>query len=222
MKYLKHPLIFLAIFSFPFSCLLSQGNLVKPLPDKSNEPIYISRDDVCIEYVELPAFFKEKYLDLPIYTGTEKINEIKSIIIDSNPTVKWVKKRADANCISANPDDCLIWCQVNEPNYKQIQVLTDTIHYKDFVIQNIKTNALIRPEGKYKIEKVCSMNISSELIHHLQSILALYGLETGPLSNKLNSTIRKAIREYQEENGFPVGQLDLETLKSLNVFVKKD
>lgn len=28
---------------------------------------------------------------------------------------KWVKKRADQNCLSADPDDCLVWCLVETP-----------------------------------------------------------------------------------------------------------
>jgi len=30
-------------------------------------------------------------------------------------STKWVKKKADRNCLSANPDDCLVWCLVEEP-----------------------------------------------------------------------------------------------------------
>ena len=28
---------------------------------------------------------------------------------------KWVKKKADKNCLSANPEDCLVWCLVETP-----------------------------------------------------------------------------------------------------------
>ena len=30
-------------------------------------------------------------------------------------STKWVKKKADRNCLSANPDDCLVWCLVEVP-----------------------------------------------------------------------------------------------------------
>ena len=37
------------------------------------------------------------------------------------PTTKWVQRQADANCLSANPDDCLVWCLVEVPaEYKTI------------------------------------------------------------------------------------------------------
>nr|HPQ21227.1 OmpA family protein [Saprospiraceae bacterium] len=33
----------------------------------------------------------------------------------SPATQKWEKKKADKNCLSANPDDCLVWCLVEVP-----------------------------------------------------------------------------------------------------------
>ena len=33
----------------------------------------------------------------------------------SPASTKWVKRKADASCLSANPDDCLVWCLVETP-----------------------------------------------------------------------------------------------------------
>ena len=33
----------------------------------------------------------------------------------SPATTKWVKKKADRNCLSADPEDCLVWCLVEVP-----------------------------------------------------------------------------------------------------------
>ncbi len=36
-------------------------------------------------------------------------------------TTKWVQKKADPNCLSADPNDCLVWCLVEVPaTYKSI------------------------------------------------------------------------------------------------------
>ncbi|NJN77311.1 MAG: peptidoglycan-binding protein [Saprospiraceae bacterium] len=40
-------------------------------------------------------------------------------------TTKWVKRRADKNCLSANPDDCLVWCLVEVP--AQYETITKTV-----------------------------------------------------------------------------------------------
>jgi hypothetical protein len=36
--------------------------------------------------------------------------------IETSPaTTKWVKRKADRNCLSADPNDCLVWCLVEVP-----------------------------------------------------------------------------------------------------------
>lgn len=35
------------------------------------------------------------------------------------PTTKWVKRKADKNCLSENPEDCLVWCLVEVPAEKK-------------------------------------------------------------------------------------------------------
>lgn len=36
-------------------------------------------------------------------------------VMTSPASTKWVKKKADANCLSADPNDCLVWCLVEIP-----------------------------------------------------------------------------------------------------------
>ncbi len=37
-------------------------------------------------------------------------------------TTAWVKKKADRNCLSADPNDCLVWCLVDQPGgFKMIE-----------------------------------------------------------------------------------------------------
>ncbi len=36
-------------------------------------------------------------------------------IVTAPASEKWVKKKADPSCLSANPDDCLVWCLVEVP-----------------------------------------------------------------------------------------------------------
>ncbi|MBX2872140.1 MAG: peptidoglycan-binding protein [Saprospiraceae bacterium] len=35
------------------------------------------------------------------------------------PTQRWEKRKADANCLSADPEDCLVWCLVDVPEVKE-------------------------------------------------------------------------------------------------------
>lgn len=42
--------------------------------------------------------------------------ESQSEQIETAPaSTKWVKKRADRNCLSADPNDCLVWCLIEVP-----------------------------------------------------------------------------------------------------------
>ncbi len=50
--------------------------------------------------------------------GYETVTET---IQTSPATTKWVKKKADKNCLSADPNDCLVWCLVEVPaQYKTV------------------------------------------------------------------------------------------------------
>jgi hypothetical protein len=67
----------------------------------------------------------EPYIIEPAYTKIEVLQprfEIVTERIETKPaSTKWVKKQADASCLSANPDDCLVWCLVELPaEYKTL------------------------------------------------------------------------------------------------------
>jgi len=40
-------------------------------------------------------------------------------------STKWVRRKGDKNCLSANPDDCMVWCLVEVPT--QYETVTKTI-----------------------------------------------------------------------------------------------
>ncbi|MDA9774233.1 hypothetical protein N9B82_04675 [Saprospiraceae bacterium] len=45
--------------------------------------------------------------------STEDPRQYLDLIVNKLQATKWVKKKADKNCRSANPEDCLVWCLVN-------------------------------------------------------------------------------------------------------------
>ena len=61
---------------------------------------------------------------MPYYTSIESV-ELERVPMEYETTTervevspastKWVKRKADRNCLSANPDDCLVWCLVEVP-----------------------------------------------------------------------------------------------------------
>lgn len=65
------------------------------------------------EYEIEPAYTKYKILE-PQYQSVTDRAEIRPA------SLKWVRKKADANCLQANPDDCLVWCLVEIPAEYQV------------------------------------------------------------------------------------------------------
>jgi hypothetical protein len=84
-------------------------------------------------YVEVPAVYEtlvEPYAIEPATTRIEvlqpRYETVTERIEKVPPTTKWVKKKADFNCLSANPDDCLVWCLVEVP--AEYQTLTKRVN----------------------------------------------------------------------------------------------
>ena len=68
-------------------------------------------------------------------------------------------------------------------------------------------------------EVVCEADVTSDLVRRVQSALISrgYDLGTSGADNRLGASSKAALVKFQRENGLPVGQLDLETLKALGV-----
>lgn len=65
------------------------------------------------------AYTKIEVLQPQFETVTERV--------ETKPaSTKWMKKSADANCLSANPDDCLVWCLVETP--AEYQTITKRVN----------------------------------------------------------------------------------------------
>ncbi len=50
-----------------------------------------------------------------VFVPKNMVAKIKVTRISQSSGHKWVKKRADKNCLSNDPDDCMIWCLVEIP-----------------------------------------------------------------------------------------------------------
>jgi len=61
-----------------------------------------------LPYIEQEASVKIERVPYMMDTETEQIEV-------SPASTKWVKKKADRNCLSADPNDCLVWCYVEVP-----------------------------------------------------------------------------------------------------------
>jgi hypothetical protein len=87
--------------------------MVKP-ESKRVIPIPAVYETVTESYEVEPATERVEVLQPKFETVTDKV-------LVTPATTKWVKKAADKNCLSADPNDCLVWCLVEVPaEYKTV------------------------------------------------------------------------------------------------------
>ncbi len=151
------------------------------------------------------------------------------IIFKGRKTVassKWVKKAADRNCLSANPEDCLVWCLVEIPE--------ENTSDETYLLSSVEQiNGLwIDPALLIKLDKikvVCKEAISLELKIATINALLKEGMyrkqkrkETiDDYINYCDEHFFKALQKFQAANDFPVGEYyDLESLVALKVVEK--
>lgn len=138
------------------------------------------------------------------------------------PTSKWVKKRADKNCLSANPEDCIVWCLVEEDrDYYEYYTLIDTSVNKQFEIKNFSSqkNLNIEKLREWK-EVLCESDLTEDIYYELQDALIdlNYMLTSdGKDYPMFNSKMKEALANFQRDKKLPIGGLTLESLTLLKV-----
>ena len=72
--------------------------------------------------IEVPATYEdgtEQYVIEPAFTRIEtslpKFETVTDRIETKSTATTWIRKKADANCLSTNPDDCIVWCLIETP-----------------------------------------------------------------------------------------------------------
>ncbi len=162
---------------------------------------------------------------LPIYNGDHpadfQMNEF--VISEEKKGTRWVKKPS-MNCQSADPNDCLVWC-LEEVNIerKTINYLSDVSTTEDYELTPIIAKNPDAQNGPLEWrEVVCQNQIDRLLIEQIKMGLAEKGYlnqsqKDRKVNDQLENWIKTALVKYQRENALPVGQLDVETLTSLNI-----
>jgi hypothetical protein len=162
---------------------------------------------------------------LPVYTGNIKSENIEVVkIVTSLASTKWIKKRADRNCLSSNPDDCLVWCLEEVPEtIKKIECVKDTSLTKDFKFKSFTVQKRIAPaySGTEWREILCKNKYSKEIMQDICAKLSALNYKVENDTNEVNERMKAAITQYQKDKGLPIGELNLETLRALKVDFSK-
>jgi len=161
-----------------------------------------------------------------VYTGDETTEDVdietKEIMIKPAST-KWEKKKSDRKCLSADPNDCLVWCLVDIPaesiSYK---ILKDTSQSMNYEMTEIKQEVLTKKGGYTEWKEVlCENQLDESIYQQIKLGLINNNFLEAEVANELpagfGTQMKSSLTKFQRANGLPVGRLDLETLDTLGV-----
>lgn len=207
------------ISTYFFITLALHLNQCETLHIVKDEPY---KDGTCNARCLIPDQVERHYEEYIAYTGNELEEDVDVVVkkIQTKPaTSKWIKKKADKNCLSDDPDDCLVWCLVEIPEqYRNYKILLDTMQSKNFEIRSIEYEEIIKPGGYTEWRAVlCEDQVTTSRVIQIQEALEYEGLYQEEIHGNMDKYTREALVAFQKENNLPVGQLDYETLDVLGV-----
>ncbi len=165
----------------------------------------------CYGEVKLPESTKILY----VYDGVDPNIETKEFIVkEATGKTKWVKKKADKNCLSANPEDCLVWCLVEDNESIIYNILIDTSATTEWYPQSYT----IREKGKTKkVQVLCKDELTFELLDALKNkLISLdYDLKPNKKYKKLRGKFMREFKRFQEDYNLPIGKWNVATMELL-------
>lgn len=201
-----------------------------------------ARYETVYDTVVIKPAYKKNVITPAVY---ETITEDKLITPGSQ---KWVKGKADKNCLSSNPKDCEVWCLKEVPavyekvtrkvekvaavsNEIEVPAVTKVLPRKKLVeaarenkieipatYKTVMTKVVTAKGGYQEWKEVmCEQNVTDNKVAEIQSALKREGYDPGPIDNQMGGKTKEALIKFQQDKGLPVGNLNLETLKSLGV-----
>lgn len=214
-----HLLVFLVLILFSCNSYQSKKTInSQALPDMPNEP------GKCYAKCLTPDIISKESASFPVYFGNDEEiiqNYVSNTIIELAPkSTEWVKKKADRNCRSSDPNDCLVWCLVEKPAQSITieNVLRDTTITNEYEIETFDLDFIASNGGK-TVWMAIICNPSKDLINALQNELTEsgYDLSTEIVQGIFGSKSKSALRDFQKGNGLHIGGLTEETISFLGL-----
>ena len=175
----------------------------------------------CYAKCQMPESVEKVSEEYYVYTGDpdSEVVDIEEINIEVKPAVKkWVKGRKP-DCDSSE-EDCTAWQLIELPaEYRRLTILKDTTQSKNFNIERISfERTTLEGDISAVVEVLCELQCTDQLIFQVQSTLIKSGyLSTEHNSNQLDKPTWAAIRNYQKEQGLPIGYLNIPTLDYMRI-----
>lgn len=189
---------------------------------RNAEPGMPSKPGACFAKALIPDLFITETQEFAVFTGLKKEEGVAldTIEWESAPArTEWQKKKADKNCLSDDPEDCLVWCLVNIPaDMETLVIVIDTTQTDNYEMVEVDRKELAEA-GAYTEwkEVLCENQITPSIVTKIQEELYSRGYYSSSISGKYENTTRNALIDFQKANALPIGQLDFESLDALGV-----
>lgn len=185
-----------------------------------------------VRYVEVPAVYENVTEEIMVSPASEKW--VKSTAdagcLSANPadcqvmclqqvpavykkvTRRVMKSPSYKNEVPVPSEYKIVSRQVVDVPAQQVQIEIPAT-YKKMVRKELAK------KGGYSEwrEILCSQNLTVQRILSIQQALKAAGYNPGPLDNVFGSQTKAALVKYQQDKGLPIGNLNMETLRSLGV-----
>jgi hypothetical protein len=200
---------------FQYEDTTSMTNRSDPMPHESGK---------CFAKCLITDISELQSEEYAIFTGDELEEnvdvEVREVVIEKGQT-KWVKKKADRNCLSSNPDDCLVWCLIEIPEVtEKMKILIDTTQSKNYEIRRIEYEVVVEKGGFTEWRSIlCEDDVTVSIINQIQDSLREKKYYYSNNTEIIDTETKSSLTKFQRDNNLPVGQLDLETLDVLGITV---
>lgn len=215
-------LLFATLIATTLSCDTYQGQrrnvYGNTINKKPNEP------GKCYAKCLTPEIVIEEMLSFHVYTGNDAYIDslyVKTERIEIAPkSQKWIKKKADRNCHSSDPNDCLVWCLIEVP--AQIitieNMLIDSTVTMDYVKESHKINYVSQTRNQ-EVWMTVLCDPTDQQLKKIQEALIRsgYNLNIELLQRNFGKASRKALTQYQKDNQLHIGGITEETLTALDI-----
>jgi len=174
----------------------------------------------CFAKCLIKPFYERVTFDLPVFNGinTDQKGVYKESILTKPEESKWIKSRIDERCESSVSNDCFKWTLKSSSAEYSTVFSVDTALIKEYDWQTFTEYIKIRDGGSTEWRAVvCDPDVTDLLISSIQHALKERNYYQGEITGTLDLKSRNALHSFQTDYGLPVGNLDYETLDTLEV-----
>jgi len=177
-----------------------------------------AQEELCYGKAIMPSVYASSHQLYPIYIGENTdADYLKSIDFTMEPARIALEERINENCLSPNPEDCIMVCEVMVPaKIKKKYVVVDTTQTDEYLWENLKVESLVK-QGGYEeyVTVICGDKIDETFVAQISQVLAQKNYYGGGVNKIFSEALKQALIQFQKDNGLPEGQLDLVTLSKL-------